>query len=252
MRTRSIASRACPPVGALGEPWIPFDSRRRRLQRGCVARARRNRSKPFKKRSFHFGAVTDAGSFTIRRKPATLRSSCASNDKRQSRGRRHVRSVRAVAKKFCRAWTDEARNLKFDRAKAVVTILWSFRPSFEPRGGRYARNVATDRSVICSACVSVFGECATGALHTCEQVEHPKRKTHSTPSGTFRLEIDGRGHVDERGHRSVAPEIKRCSACAARVRSKATVISHSTNRSRRCIRSIDLRPPTRNALSRMS
>ncbi|MEO8874555.1 MAG: AgmX/PglI C-terminal domain-containing protein [Polyangiaceae bacterium] len=200
---------SCPPVGALGEPWIPTiredDGSNAVAWRepGVTDRAIQETLVPFRS-CYRRGLIhdpTQAGHVAVVVRVAPD-GKVADVD---------TYGACELSKEILTCMTDAARELKFDpprggRDSVVIPA------AYEPRGGR-SLNVTTDRSSY-AARAYLFLENARPALHTCEQLELQGGRSLDA-SGTYRLEIDGRGHVTKE---SIDPWLGNQSllACGAR------------------------------------
>jgi hypothetical protein len=179
---------ACPPVGALGEPWIPSiredDGSNSVAWRepGVTDKAIQETLVPFRS-CYRRGLIHDP----------TQSGHVAIVVRVNAEGK--VADVDTYAacelSREVLSCMEDARNLKFDPPKGGHDSV-VIPASFEPRGGR-TLGTATDRSAY-AARAYLFLENARPALHTCEQVETQNGRSLDA-TGTFRLEIDGRGHV---------------------------------------------------------
>jgi hypothetical protein len=183
----------CPPVGALGEPWIPAiredDGSNAVAWRepGVTDKAIQETLVPFRS-CYRRGLVHDASqsghvAIVVR---VNAEGKVADVD---------TYAACELSREVLSCMEDEARALKFDPPKAGHDSV-VIPASYEPRNGR-AVGATTDRSAY-AARAYVFLENARPALHTCEQVEQQNGRLLDA-TGTFRLEIDGTGHVVKEG-----------------------------------------------------
>jgi len=184
---------ACPPVGALGEPWIPAiredDGSNAVAWRepGVTDKAIQETLGPFRS-CYRRGLVhdpTQAGHVAVVVRVAPD-GKVADVD---------TYAACELSREVLSCMTDAARTLKFDPPKGGRDSV-VIPAAFEPRRGR-SLNVSTDRSSY-AARAYLFLENARPALHTCEQLERQAGRTLDA-TGTYRLEIDGRGHVTKEG-----------------------------------------------------
>jgi hypothetical protein len=184
---------ACPPVGALGEPWIPSiredDGSNSVAWRepGVTDKAIQETLVPFRS-CYRRGLIhdpTQSGHVAIVVR-VNAEGKVADVD---------TYAACELSREVLSCMEDEARSLKFDPPKGGRDSV-VIPASFEPRGGR-TLGTATDRSAY-AARAYLFLENARPALHTCEEVETQNGRPLDA-TGTFRLEIDGRGHVTKEG-----------------------------------------------------
>jgi hypothetical protein len=179
----------CPPVGALGEPWIPAikedDGSNAVAWRepGVTDHAIQETLVPFRS-CYRRGLIHDASqsghvAVVVR---VNADGKVADVD---------TYAACELSHEVLSCMEDEARNLKFDPPKGGHDSV-VIPASYEPRGGRTLGN-ATDRSAY-TARAYLFLENARPALHTCEQIEQQNGRLLDA-TGTYRLEIDARGHV---------------------------------------------------------
>jgi hypothetical protein len=199
----------CPPVGALGEPWIPSiredDGSNAVAWRepGVTDRAIQETLVPFRS-CYRRGLIhdpTQSGHVAVVVR-VNAEGKVADVD---------TYAACELSREVLSCMEDEARNLKFDPPKGGRDSV-VIPATFEPRNGR-TLGVTTDRSSY-AARAYLFLENARPALHTCEQSEQQAGRAVDA-AGTYRLEIDAHGRVTKE---SIDPWIGNQSllACAAR------------------------------------
>ena len=182
----------CPPVGVLGEPWIPSiredDGSNAVAWRepGVTDRAIQDTLVPFRS-CYRRGLIhdpTQAGHVAIVVR-VKADGKVADVD---------TYAACELSREVLSCMEDAARDLHFDPPRGGHDSV-VIPASYEPRGGRTV-GAPTDRSSY-AARAYVFLENARPALHTCEQLEQQAGRPLDA-AGTYRLEIDGRGHVTDR------------------------------------------------------
>lgn len=179
----------CPPIGALGEPWIPdiheegATARAAWREPGVTDKAIQDTLVPFRS-CYRRGLLhdpTQSGHVAI-----VLRVDAKGNvEKAETYG------ACELSRETLTCMTDVGKAMKFDppgggRDTVILPV------SYEPRSGR-AVTMSTERSSYAAQVVRRL-DAARPALHACERAELSAGRPLEG-DGTYRLEIDGKGRV---------------------------------------------------------
>lgn len=179
----------CPPVGGLGDPWIPAiheegsTNEAAWREPGVTDRAINDTLVPFR-RCYRKGLVhdpTQAGHVAMVARVGA--------DGKVAKVETYAACE--LSREVLACMADATHELTFDPPRAghdTVVIP----ASYEPRGGRML-NPSTDRSAYASQAVRWL-ESARPGFHGCEHSEMSAGRLLDG-SGTYRLDVDGRGRV---------------------------------------------------------